>query len=436
MATIHATLTGAELHEPKGVAGANDGQVATASSGVVTWAAPVVPESGNLPSEVIVTTLADLGTDEGTFYQLAENTVYKIYGTHAAPFVIDKPMKWAEDTSLESVDVNTGVISITHTSAAIQATGVGVKVKRLDFHGPSNTTGTFLTIDNSITFKSIELTDVLASVWGSLGTVSVGTGFMSINGWNFTDYTAGITLLGAGNGQLNIRNGGCFGEVGTATCINLGISTFNTIAISNNTNAVANGSFVSGLTLGDNIIAGGLGIYSQNNTTVLGSGSVLVGITPEDVGWSMSLNKIELDSATYGQIDFDTAGAADTITLVTGAEVKMLFTTTLTHGERVVQTVNSQLDYVDERSAKIKITAIFTGQTSSGTIPISLSLRKNGSIIYTQHNISVNSSTDVATTLVDFDTADNGDYFDVTMNRVSGTANYECSHFQLLLEKV
>lgn len=38
MTVAHSALTGAELHEPKGVAAASDGTVAQASSGAVSWA--------------------------------------------------------------------------------------------------------------------------------------------------------------------------------------------------------------------------------------------------------------------------------------------------------------------------------------------------------------------------------------------------------------
>lgn len=48
----HATLTGSDLHEPKGVAGATTGHIAVADGGTISWTGDIAPDSVVLADEV------------------------------------------------------------------------------------------------------------------------------------------------------------------------------------------------------------------------------------------------------------------------------------------------------------------------------------------------------------------------------------------------
>lgn len=192
----------------------------------------------------------------------------------------------------------------------------------------------------------------------------------------FTGFSTGVKFS---TGGLSLSIDGCSflqTPAGSGICIDLGSNVWTeAVSVGGNVLDVApSGTGINGLASNGNIAAAFGGIQ---NTTVLGSGTALVGITEDDVRWLFSSNIGNLlNSSFLGRYGFT---GSITTTPTTAVFTKVLGTTTATLEKRFLHVADNRMDYVGLESAPVRIdVALGSFKTGGASIGYEFAVFKNG----------------------------------------------------------
>lgn len=273
----HSTLTGSQLHEPKGAATALAG-TAYLADGAGSGSFSTVPGAGQ--NVVTVNTLADFPTPVASVISLVDNTCYHISG-----FIDIGGNRFQTGINTTLCGNSSRIDRITSTTTAALFTG-----------------STNLTLTNvglfvaSGSYLSLSGTGSENLIIRNCGFISCQT-FGTITNWGLSVLAESFTVTVATNGLLfvgahNRLSISFFGLVNDAgSMVDLGTATFNTVYIGPNvTFTPASGA--TGLTMSANsanINAGGRGTILANAFT--GAGTPIVGYSHRDLLWDVEGNQ-------------------------------------------------------------------------------------------------------------------------------------------------
>ena len=298
----HSTLTGDDLHEPKGVAAASAGEVYVADGAASgAWTA-----LSSLSNYTIVNSAADFGTPAAGVYTLTNGTTYFING---------------------EIAMGTNRLAV-GTGDAVQIEGFNGANDKLVYTGSSD----FITVNQaSVSLRAVGLDCANARLFNVTGT---GTQLFTCNAISIVD----CTQIGTFSNVYNIEFTRCFiVDVTTSQAIqftgntsvfstfrnsilsytgifaDLGSATFDSFDLSNNRVINKSGNIIlDGLPSGGNINSGGKGRLTGNTFT--GTTAATTNILSSDDKWEWWSNDDLQNSSTRGFVHFSDNTGATTIT--------------------------------------------------------------------------------------------------------------------------
>jgi len=427
----HKVITDPELHEPKDVSTALAMQVYTAdgaSSG--SWKFPMSP------TIIVPETEADLGTDMGTFIQMAADTEYLINGTDANPLLFTKELRPGVNTVITGRAVTLSVMKYTGTGIAINYNNVAVNIEKIGLRCNNSTTATAIVIDNSGgTFLGV-LREVRITDCNTPLDVTPGAGGILLTDFNFNTSTNGILLKGTSTGSFNISTGILAGI--TNDTIDLGTGVVDSFRIAGVQSVPASGKVaLAGLVGGVNVTRTA-NVDGLNVNTILG-GTGLSGISVEDLNWVFLDNTNIANSSWIGNFRKDSGRT--TTTLITSTAVKIAGTTTLnaesTRFDDDTSTDN-RLKALDSPTFKAMVNGSLIGQSSGGSsITCDLILRKNGTTdTVLVSGIIFPTGTDASFGFHAPLTVIQSDFFELFVTRTSGSQDLDAGSFDLTIVRV
>lgn len=366
--TLHNALTGVELHETKGAAGATRGHILVASgAGTAVYQALL----GNV---VYVNTLADLPTAAGGKITLLASTTY-LFGANIN--IGTDFLQFSTGSSVQSRAAFTAIITYTGTTPMLQGTDVNVTVNDInivcsnsDVFGLNDTGGG----GNSI---------ALVSNFVILACKGVGT-IDNLNAMVFTnvtaiDCTSGMTITGTNWSALRM------------TSVNFQSTSTTFIGMD------FTGSVQKALVLDAMIFTGGTGsigikgdaananisanfIAAVTDTQFTGVTTPLSGITTDDFRWDFQGNGVVADSNADAMVSL-TANATVT-TLAVGVPALIAGTWVVERESMFTGTTGGRITYNGERDLTTPIDITITLNPVSGTNKVFRAyLALNGAVI-------------------------------------------------------
>ena len=289
----HKNLTGTELHEPKGVASATEGQYYKSDGvGSGTWT-----DIAGFPNVIEVKSLADFPTPSGGVIELV-TTGADVYQIAAADIDIGSNRFTITGGSCTILGKTrfTSTISSTTTGDLITATNTALSVELCALDSPDSPRLINYSGDGSINslciLREMHLIDC--------------QGFMEIAGCFSTSFTSlafsnstvsGVLFTGSTNTQFEMLGCLCLGWTGTL--IDFGTAVLDLISFSGTNKFISPSGTTSigGTTGSANLTATGRGLVS---TAIFnGDGTPLGTITPQDLKWTFSSNVFTAVSYTH-----------------------------------------------------------------------------------------------------------------------------------------
>lgn len=260
MTKKHNVLTGADLHEPKGVASATSGTVYVAdgaSSGA--W-------QNVKPSNVtIVSDASDFPTPAANVITLVGSTIYLIDG---AIDIGDDEIVMAEDTALYGLDHANASITSTTTNSLITSTNVSCRIESVDLVCSS---GSAFDFDGTGT-ETINLrrSDVTCDIIGNVDDLLD----FKVADCDWSAASAGLTFANAGD-RCELLNNAFAVTATNGTCLDFGTVTFNHIHIHNCDfeNPTGTGYGIDVAAAGANLNSGKSGVIAACTFTNTGNAS-------------------------------------------------------------------------------------------------------------------------------------------------------------------
>jgi hypothetical protein len=373
--TLHSALTGAELHEPKGVAAATSGQVYVANgAGSGTW----TTIDSTLPSNIVkVESADDLPAAVSNVRTLLPNTAYQIVGS--VPIGDDR--------------------LVTGTNTVI----FGLN-KSLDSLSTTSTSPMITTTNNNLVMKDISLSSTAGDIFAFTGSGVENISLLNVNINNCTDYAVisdvlsmtmtscvwgtstadGIQLSGT-CGTFNMQRCEFSSFVGIA--LDFGTSTWDQIVIRNTKFDVdASQTGISAAASNANFTATGLGFI--NESIFVGAGTLTSNITSEDTRW--------IDRDNIGLVPVDIFASGN----ITGNATATTFSGTGSGNEVVVNfgtgfNDNKSPGFTISNAGRVTQDALRTRECLV-TIPISASISGGAARTYNFY-IAKNGTIDTAT---------------------------------------
>lgn len=421
----HSALTGANIHEPKGIglAGIGDTYVAD-GGGSGNWQLPAfsglvaVAEKNDFPTPIagIITLAASTTYIITTDIDLGSDTILYSTGSNLLGF----------NREVNILRTNSAVALVTSTGQHFQIQGLHLTNPSgplFDIEGDNLFAAVFDTmlIDNCVTVGTI--TDCISVVMdrvASLGTIA------STNGFRFSGTFD----------ELFVRH--CYFKQWTGNLFDLATDSpvFDII------------SFLGTRFFGDTLLVAINGLAASANVNdfgvVLGSAfdnmtNPITGILKSDAKWGFQANAGLANSAIIGFVSM-TANATETVITTSSGGVgpsdyvKMLGTTTASpSNERFTTPSSNRLDFTGIRDAQIRLTAnVASVRVGGGPINIhTVTFFKNGS----QLNATVESAGGSAgdpqnATLTAIDTATDGDFYEIFIANDTDTTNIVVTDLQ------
>ena len=418
----HSALTGANIHEPKGIALAGIGDTYVADGGGSgNWQLPAfsglvaVAEKGDLPTPVAgVITLATSTTYIITAdVDLGSDTILYSDGSNLLGF----------NREVNILRTNSAIALITSTGQHFQIAGLHLTNPSgplFDIDGGVLTVPTFgavfdtILIDNCVTVGTI--TDCISVVMdrtASLGTISA---------------TNGIKFTGTFD-ELFVRH--CYFKTWTGNLFDLATDSpvFDII------------SFLGVRFFGSSLLVAINGLAASANVNdfgvVLGSAfdnmtNPITGILKSDDKWAFQASAGLANSSIIGFVSMTGNSTETVITTTSGGVgpsdyVKMLGTTTpSSSNERFDTPSSNRLDFTGIRDAQIRLTAnVASVRVGGGPINIhTVTFFKNGSQLDATVESAGGSAGDPQNaTLTAIDTATTGDFYEIFIANDTDTTN-------------
>ena len=189
----HKVLTGAELHEPKGIAAAADNTVYVADGATSGAFAQITPTN-----RVMVHSASDFPTASGGVRTLLTNTTYQIVGSVS---ISSDRLLMSADTSIIGNNPELDVLTTTNSGNMITSAADG----RISGVGFTCSSGTWLSIDGATQTKRFSITNCILFASENIGTVNRTLDFIFINNDIRGATLGGLTLTGVST-AIRIQN--------------------------------------------------------------------------------------------------------------------------------------------------------------------------------------------------------------------------------------
>ena len=360
----HKALPQAELHEPKGVATMTGGAAdlnkvikcvgdGTSKIDFVYWNEIV----GTPTRLVVVNSVDDFPAAVAGVITLADNTTYWLgenFNAGDIEFVL------GDFTVLRGIDVESGNLRSDTTGTMFTAVNKNWLIQDLTIRCPNGTVWD-VTVDDEF----IQLDKVQVSSCQALGTFNSTTGgVMVVQEFIATSIVDGFDFQGSWN-ILQISLGsdvqfsGTFIDLGTATFNSIGLATLSVFLVS------AGSKFLSGLANSGNINAGGIARVTNCVINNSGGGTILTGISPDDVRWRFLFNSGIRDTRPDALTAF-AGGAATTTISAAATPVKVVGTYTEDHVSQFTTDASGRATFVGEAQQRIPMDAIVNCKMAAG----------------------------------------------------------------------
>lgn len=411
---IHRDLTGAELHEPKGVDTAVNNKVYM-TNGAGTGAF----KSSMGDNVVLVNALTDLPTASGGKIALVANTSY-VFG--ASVNIGANFLQFSAGTSIQSHAAFTSTVTYTGTSPMLQGADANTRIKDLNLLCANS--DVFSWADGTGGTSIIIVTDVLVIACKALGTFNdVGT--LVIDGMTVVSCTSGIIYLGSNINGTRLSSLNLISTSTTFIGLNFTTATLGNVNIDGIVMSGGAGSIgIKGDAANANILTGR--IANVENIQFQGVTTSLSGITVDDFRWNFQQNGDLADTMPDALSSFKGNVTATTITSSSSDgsnAVLVAGTWTVNRSSHFTSTTAGRITYDGERDLTTPIDIIATVNPASDS-DVALYLALNGTAIdVTGQGQKVfaidaeNMSTLWQLTLT------TGDFLEVFVENQSGTAN-------------
>jgi hypothetical protein len=321
-----------------------------------------------LTRRVVVNTIADLPDAVAGVITLEANTLY-VQADNVA-FSTNR-LVFAANTVYSGLDSLVVTASYTGTLPFFTFTNTSGSIKNLKVTHPNSALLSFTDSGTNV----LRVVDV-AYAGASIGTLG-GNG-SSVRFTNFSGATTSNGMLLAGNWKILLFQP-ALSSIAAGTFIDLGTATFDSISITETTlDYPAGAFFISGEPNSGNMNVGGLSLVS--NSRLVGSGTPLEQITPDDSQFTFSQNDSIRDSRPDGLLYIQGNTVASTIA---SANTPVLAAGTWTIGPlgQFTGTTGGRLTFVGVKDARLPVTfSVSIAPTLSTGIAMSIYLAINGTI--------------------------------------------------------
>lgn len=281
-------------------------------------------EAVALPKQVLVGSKGDLPAPSSGSITLLADTEYLFTGDVS---ITTDRIILANNTVISAQDSSIATLTYTGTGDMFTSVGNSNKITRITLACAS---GTLLNIDGQGT-GIFQLFDMTIGICDTIGTFNdlVGSQITNVAFGSIT--TDGLLFTGAHG--IFLASGNLI-TLAAGTLYDLGTATFDSFTFTSSFPSIASGAtMLSGAAASANINTGGFA--TLQDILMVGAGTALSGITPDDVQWQFAINSTIPDTMAQALISFNTPTtttvAVSTPVLITGtwtAESSSQFTTT------------------------------------------------------------------------------------------------------------
>lgn len=404
----HSALTGANIHEPKGIglAGIGDTYVAT-GTGTGNWQLPA------FSGLVAVAEKADFPTPLSGVITLAASTTYII--TSDVDLVNDTIL-YSDGSNLLGFNREVNILRTNSAVALVASAEQAFQIQGVQLINPS---GPIFNVDGGVASVSTFAALFDTILIGNCVTVGTITDCTSV----VMDRVASLGIISATN---SIRFSGTFDELFVRHCY-FKQWTGNLFDLATDSPVFDIISFLGTRFFGTSLLVAINGLAASANVNdfgvVLGSAfdnmtNPITGILKSDDKWGFQANAGLANSAAIGFISM-TANVTETDIVAVGADVftKAAGTTTASaSNERFDNPSSNRLDYTGIRDSQLSITAnIASSRTGGGGVNThTITFFKNGSQLDATVQSAGGSAGDPQNaTITAIDTATAGDFYEI-----------------------
>lgn len=423
----HASLTGASLHEPKGVASAAANTVYIADgAGSGAWSLP----TGSYANVVIVAAATDFPTPVSDVITLAADTLYMLDGDID---IGNDRFVLSSNSAIRGLDSSLSSITTTTTGNVFTASGSF----HLDSFTLTATSGTVFALTGGASESSYIRNFTVASC-SSMGTATAWYSFVWHKGTVSTT-TTGLSF--AGSCTTCIIDSVDF-AAGYTTGINFGAATFNTLAIRHCTfgNASATNHMLVAAS-GANLNSAMVGRISSCDFKS-GASNMVNGLAVGDTAWLVDGNKNVSNSAKSAQAYMQTT-TTTTISVGIGDSGNPIIVNGSTNwvdanSDQFTVTTGGRVTYTGISPAVFKVSCSIYGTTSASGDTLRHYIAKNGTIVQasmTEHvyaSTAVSSPSPCSAVL----SLSNGDYVELFVENTTGTNNWDSHVLNMVVGEV
>lgn len=350
----HNTLTGAELHEPKGAAAATLGFALIANGAGSSSFLPVIGAN-----TVIVRQLSDLPTPSGGKHTLAANTSYR-FGADVD--IGTNFLEFGAGTDVVSAGAFTTILTYTGTGSMLVGVDVNATVQSITLNAPNAQVFDFS--ETTSNTKVVLISDVLILNCLTTGTVEK-LRTLVVNGLSALNCTKGFVFKGANQTGIRLTSVALLSTSATYIGLDFTGSTQKTVNINGVIFEGGAGSIgIKGDTGSANIAANFLANVGQ--VQFEGVTTALSGISVDDIRWNFQGNGIVSDTMPDAMVSL-TNNTTDTVIAAVDTPTLVLGTFVQERGSHFTTTTAGRLTYVGERDLTTPVDACLTLDPVSGT---------------------------------------------------------------------
>lgn len=406
----HNTLTGAQLHEPKGVESALVRTVYTADGlGSGSWSEPT-------PSVIYIEQESDFPTQDASTITLEEGVTYWLAAaiTTAKRFVFE-----TNCTLTGGSQSNSAVLTYTGTGTMFTGTDTDFTLRGLRYSHPNGTGFNVSDTTGGVVFGLLD--QCLCLDGNSIGTFD-DLGALVVNRCSFT-CDDGLTTTGTSFGILSVTRTGFVTSTAGAICVDIGSSVFTTVLEFDNNFFIgpASGYGISGVASSANLPVGKLATISGCEFITL---TPAQNILTNDLRWVWSNNAGAEDTMEDALVSLS-GNATETVISTAGVHVKAAGTWVCEREAKFTCDTTGRITYDGERDITLPIDIVATVEAASGTNKdIEIALAKNGTVVANSVKTNRVSAADPKNTTVLWqDQLSENDYLEVFVSNETDTTN-------------
>lgn len=325
-------------------------------------------EAVALPKQVLVGSKSDLPAPVTGDITLAADTEYLFTGDVS---ITTDRIILGNNTVIAALDSSIATLTYTGTGDMFTSVGNNNKITRITLVCAS---GTLLNIDGEGT-GIFQLFDMTVGVCDTIGT------FNDLLGSQMTNVAFGsITtdgILFTGTHGIFLASGNLI-TLAAGTLFDLGTATFNSFTFTSSFPNIASGAtMLSGATGSANVNTGGFA--TLQDILMVGAGTALSGITPDDTQWQFAINSTIPDTMAQALISFNTP---TTTTLSQDTPILINGTWTEENTSQFTTTAAGRATYNGVKDITVAISIATSIESVSGSNKdITVYLALNGSVI-------------------------------------------------------